>query len=619
MRSGDVPASTPPELLTDTEFVRDALKRLGVRRFVLGVHASAFPPGALDSGYGAPLSNAGERLVAFAARLGFDALQLGPSGQVSTTNLSPYDGTVFARNTWSLDLPALASEEFGSLLTPEIIERLALDRAGGARLQPELAARIVRDVLDGCHGRLSQLRTREPDHPLLRGFDRFRSEQAHWLELNAVYEALAERTVDDPVLFELALQAIFEPGAAGLQRRAALRTTLGPAIERIELAQYLCHAQHFAFRGRARAAGLAVWADMQVGFSHRDRFLHRDCFAANWLLGAPPSRTNPHGQPWGYPLLDPDQLERADSPARRLFELRVRKLMSEHDGVRIDHPHGLVCPWVYASKDPDPHHAVRHGARAFESPGGDDPDLSRWTIARSSDLEPAAHSRFADNRVRQLDASQVDRYSRLLDVLATLCGPSVALRDAFAAEVLSTCPYPLRRVLERHKLGRFRVTQKADPNDPDDVYRTEHAAGEDWLMLGTHDTPPIYPLATAWLRDGTAQPRAAYLAQRLIADTSDHSTAATLIAASARNLLCASLADLFYSRAENVYVFVGDLFGEDEPFNRAGIVHADNWTARLPENFEQVYAARVRDGRALDIAAALRLALTRRLDSTLRA
>jgi 4-alpha-glucanotransferase len=434
-----------------------------------------------------------------------------------------------------------------------------------------------------------------------------------------VYEALAERTVDDPALFEPALQAIFEPGAAGLQRRAALRTTLRSAIERSELAQYLCHAQHFAFRARAHAAGLAVWGDMQVGFSHRDRFLHRECFAASWLLGAPPSRTNPHGQPWGYPLLDPDQLERPDSPARRLFELRVRKLMSEHDGVRIDHPHGLVCPWVYASKDLDAHHAVRHGARAFESPDSKDPDLLRWAIARPADLEPGAHSRFADNRVWQLDAAQVDHYSRLLDVLATLCGPSVALRDAFAAEVLSTCPYPLRCVLERHELGRFRVTQKANPNDAHDVYRTEHAAVADWMMLGTHDTPPIYPLATAWLEDGSAKARAAYLSERLIADTLERSAAARLFAADERNLLCASLADLFCSRAENVYVFVGDLFGEAEPFNRAGIVHADNWTARLPANFEDVYAARLRDGRALDITAALRLALTRKLDPAMRA
>jgi hypothetical protein len=78
------------------------------------------------------------------------------------------------------------------------------------------------------------------------------------------------------------------------------------------------------------------------------------------------------------------------------------------------------------------------------------------------------------------------------------------------------------------------------------------------------------------------------------------------------------LADLFVSGAESVFVFIGDLFGEDTPFNRAGIVHPDNWTARLPDDFENVYAARLREGRALDIEAALRLALTRRLPTRAR-
>jgi 4-alpha-glucanotransferase len=251
---------------------------------------------------------------------------------------------------------------------------------------------------------------------------------------------------------------------------------------------------------------------------------------------------------------------------------------------------------------------VRHGDRAFESPDSRNPDLARWAIATHADLDPTAHSRFADNRVHHLDVAQIARYSRLFDVLRSVSDESLPMRDVFAAEVLSTCPFPLQCVLSRHGLGRFRVTQKANPNDPRDVYRTEHAEPEDWLMLGTHDTPPIYPLVSAWLSNGSAQARAAYLAERLIRSSSERSSAAARFASSERDLLCASLADLFASRAQNVYVFVGDLFGETEPFNRAGVIHPDNWTSRLPENFEEVYAERLREGRALDLHAAAQLA-----------
>lgn len=611
MRSTD---ATPysfeqPDAVT---FVRDALRDLGVRRFVLGVHASAFPPGELDAGFGAPLSSAGERLLSFAAKLGFNAIQLGPSGQISTINLSPYDGTVFARNPWSLDLASLTGPEFAELLPLDVARRLARGAAGDNRVDPPRVARNIRDALDVCQVQFRELRAREPDHALVHAFETFRAEHAPWLEVNAVYEAISDRTVDDPSRFDTAMRSLFEPGPVGLQRRAAVRATLSDAIERIELAQFLCHAQHAAFRARARNYGIAVWGDMQVGVSHRDRFLHPDCFAADWRVGAPPSRTNPHGQPWGYPLLDPDQLEQPDSPARRLFDLRVQKLMAEHDGVRIDHPHGLVCPWIYTAKDPDPHHAVRHGARAFDSPDSHDPDLQRWAIAKVSDLDLSARSKFADNRVGHLEPEQIARYSRLFDVLASFV-QSGSTRDVFAAEVLSTCPFPLRCVLERHGLGRFRVTQKANPDDEHDPYRTEHAAREDWLMLGTHDTPPIHPLAAHWLQDGSAKRRAAYLAARLIEDATEREAAARSFASDERSLLRASLADLFASRAENVYVFVGDLFGDDAPFNRAGVVHPDNWAARLPADFEARYAQRLQEGRALDIAGALELALARKI------
>ena len=250
-------------------------------------------------------------------------------------------------------------------------------------------------------------------------------------------------------------------------------------------------------------------------------------------------------------------------------------------------------------------------ARAFDSPDGPDPDLARWAIARHGDLAPAAHSPFADDWVRQLDDAQVARYSRLFDVLVTLCEGRGAARDVFAAEVLSTCPYPLGRVFMRHGFGRFRVIQKADLTNSGDVYRTDLAQPDDWL-LGTHDSPPVSPVARGWLQDGYAPLRAAHLAERLIED-GRASRAAARFASSEGERLCASLADLFGSRAENVYVFVGDLFGESQPFNRPGVVHPDNWTFRLPEDFGEVYAERLREGRAFDIASALRLALTRKL------
>jgi 4-alpha-glucanotransferase len=598
--------------LTSSE-IRAGLAKLGIDRFVLGVHASSFPAAAWDTGFGAPCSREGERVLRFAAGLGFNALQLGPSGAISTINLSPYDGTVFARNPWTLGIEALTHAEHGALLRED---DAVLLHGVGERPRVVCAERAqdnVQRVLERCYERLLERRKSAPEDPIVQAFADFRAEAHEWLALDASYEAIAARAGDDPKLFEPALRAMFEPGHAGEARRSALRATLSASIERAELLQFLLHAQHRAFRAQASQLGIELWGDMQVGYSHRDRFLRANAFSDKFLIGAPPSRTNPDGQPWGYPVLDPDQLADEGSPARRLFVARARKLLTEHGGIRIDHPHGLVCPWVYEAAHGDPWVAVRAGTRAHESPDLEDATLARWAIARKSDLNPYALHRYDDDWLSTLDAEQVARYAVLFDTLITLCSAAGLKTCSIAAEVLSTCPYPLLRVLERHGLGRFRVTQKANLRDPSDVYRTDRAQPNDWLMLGTHDTPPIFGLVQRWLTDGSAQLQAAYLAERLIADPGERQHARELFAGSARALLTASLADLLSSGARNVYVFVGDLFGEAQPFNRAGIVHPDNWKFRLDPMFEQVYRERVERGAALDIASALRLALTRSL------
>ncbi|HEX4998151.1 MAG TPA: 4-alpha-glucanotransferase [Terriglobia bacterium] len=602
--------------MTGTE-IQHGLARLGVDRFVLGIHASMFPSaGDWDTGFGAPLSPAGDRVLDFAAELGFNALQLGPSGIVSLVNLSPYDGTLFARNPWILGLEELGTPEFGALLEGADPGILPGRHPGEDHsVSPVRAARGVERALEYAYRRFVELRHVRPEDPFVAGLNVFRRQAADWLELNACFEALVSRVGGDSRHLRGALGDWFEPGPAGARRRHALRSSLGVEMEFSELTQYLAHTQHDEFRRRARARGLGVWGDMQVGISHRDHLQRPGAFAERWLLGAPPSRTNPDGQPWGYPLLDPSQWPDPESPARRLFAMRARKLLAEYDGLRIDHPHGLVCPWIYPALDPDPAAAVRRGARARESPDLPDPDLQAWAIPRLSDLNPRAANRYADNWVVSIDDDQETRFAALFDALMELSRQDGADGQGIAAEVLSTCPYPLERTLRRHGLGRFRVTQKVNVDDPHDVYRTDRVEPNDWVMLGTHDTPPVFALADRWVADGSMPRRAAYLADRLIADPLERSQATEYMASSPSALLTAMLADLFVSGARHVYVFVGDLFGETTPFNRAGIVHPDNWRLRLPPDFERAYSERIRDGRALDIAAAIRLALTRRLES----
>jgi 4-alpha-glucanotransferase len=407
---------------------------------------------------------------------------------------------------------------------------------------------------------------------------------------------------------------------AARARRAQLR--MRPEIERHAFGQWVLDEQHAALRRLAQARGIALLGDLQIGYSQRDLWSRRSLFRTDYLMGAPPSRTNPEGQPWGYPVLDPELYfdgAGGQGPAMALVAARADLMLADFDGLRIDHPHGLVCPWVYAAGDPDPAAAVARGARLFCSPNlPDHPRLAALAIPTPEQLsaDPGI-ARYADDWVQALRPEQVARYGVLFDAIMRRVAAAGRRQTDVVCEVLSTWPFPLRAVMDRYGLGRFCVTQKADLARADDVYRSENASPRDWIMVGNHDTRPIWLLAAGWHETAAGAARAAYLAERLMPEDALRPRLARWIAADPRHLCQAMFADLFAGPARRVSIFFADLFGLREIYNRPGIVDPANWTLRLPSDFAARYGERVARGEACDLPLALALALrARRLDPT---
>ncbi len=450
-------------------------------------------------------------------------------------------------------------------------------------------------------------------------FEAFKRANAGWLERDALYEAVRREhpygwqgaTADD--LDGRLWQPTPSEARACERRHTQLRARYARWIEFYRFTQFVAHAQHGHLREHVRALGLGLHGDLQIGLSDRDVWSHRSLFLPGYCVGAPPSRTNPEGQPWGYPVLNPDRYWEDGQPgsALRFLRERMEKMFSEYDGIRLDHPHGLVCPWVYRADAPDPMHAVQLGARLFSSPDlSDHPDLARFAIAGRSQLnaDPDA-PRYADDWVTHLTPEQVERYSVLLDTLVDSARRQGRAPSELACEVLSTQPYPLARVLARYGLGRFRVTQKADLENPNDVYRSDNAAPEDWIMLGSHDTKPIWLLVEEWERAGRLSDRARYLAERLEPDANRRPAFAARLAHDPGLLAQAEFADILASRARYVMIFFTDLFGLRETYNQPGTVSAKNWSLRLPRDYARAYETRRSRNRALNLPLALAMAL----------
>ncbi len=581
-------------------------QRLGIDRLVLQIHDVSFPSEPdEDVGRGSPYSRGAERFYAFAARLGFDTIQLGPQGMTQRGNSSPYDGTLFSRNPMNLPLARLVDE---GRLSRETFETIRIDPSS-----PRPPHSLIYDHF--------QLATSEivahadaDDRDVAR---EFLAENEAWLVPDALYGALCvEHNAPWWGMWDQTAQGTFDQRlyhpasgdeAAAAKRLADLRAQYAGYIEDYALIQWLVQREHDALRERLKSFPLAIFADLQVGLSPQEMWARQSLFLDSYRMGAPPSRTNPAGQPWGYPVLDPQQLGTTEAPGSALcfVQHRLQTVIDNYDGLRIDHPHGWVDPWVYKTDDLEPFHAVQHGARLFSSPDeADHPQLASFAIARANQID-TTQPRHGDHRVQALDESQVARYALLVETIVTRSQALGRTTDAIACEVLSTLPYPIRRVMERCGLGRFRVAQKANLDDPADVYRIENARPEDWIMLGTHDTATIWELAQTWCGTPAGERWSQYLSPLIDENPGGRAALGKRIAESPGELIHALFTAMLSSRARHVAIFFPDLFGMTERYNQPGVIADENWSLRLPADFEQKYADRCRSGESLDIARCL--------------
>src|SRR5215471_5783852 len=99
-------------LVEASALIRSSLSHLGVERLVFAIHDSMFPSAPdEDIGRGSPYAKGAYDLLGFLAALGFDGVQLGPQGDTSLVNPSPYDGAHFTKSPLSIALATLREEE----------------------------------------------------------------------------------------------------------------------------------------------------------------------------------------------------------------------------------------------------------------------------------------------------------------------------------------------------------------------------------------------------------------------------------------------------------------------------------------------------------------------------
>ncbi|MGI8601664.1 MAG: 4-alpha-glucanotransferase [Verrucomicrobiales bacterium] len=408
-------------------------------------------------------------------------------------------------------------------------------------------------------------------------FERFRRDEALWLEDYAVFRWLMERANDSPAWdgwpaeFNTADAARrFRQAQTGVDRVAAER-----AITYRAWLQWLTFTQWRRLRAYARQRGVALMGDMPIGVSYysADVFMRPELFQLDWSGGSPAEtayRDDPFvckwGQNWGIPLFDWAAMER---DGHAWWRQRVKKLVEVFEIFRVDHVLGFYRLYGF------PWRPERNAEFLPLSPVE--------AVIRTGGRLPRFHPH--DDDTPEHRALNREHGDRLLTMLQQAVEGA-----AIVGEDLGVVPDYVRPNLLDHAIPGFKIPQWEEGENG------AGPRGADFpeCSLATYATHDLPPLRTIWktLRAESAgggdspSERGRIEFERLVCFAElEFGAAAPPYSDSLKWKL---LSALFRSRSRLAAVQITDLFGLDDRFNTPGTSGGENWRVRLPWSVRQL-------------------------------
>ena len=262
----------------------------------------------------------------------WQSLPLGPTGYGN----SPYQPlSSFAGNVLLISPDDLVAD--GLLRTSDIAGRsfstIAVDY--------DTVSAFKHGLLEQVWANFSAVAGRE----LMRAYEQFRDDEAHWLNDYALFWSLKSR-------YEGISYLEWPPELAWRSSAAVprVRRDLADEIDQVCLAQFLLFRQGQRLKAYARAKGVQLIGDLPFFVSpdssdvwaNPELFLLDEHRRPRCAAGVPPDYFSSEGQLWGNPVYDWPALRQT---GYRWCVDRVRVLLAHVDLIRLDHFRGFAAAW----------------------------------------------------------------------------------------------------------------------------------------------------------------------------------------------------------------------------------------------------------------------------------
>ena len=595
------------------ETISEALKVLDKKNLALILHGVSFPSSeGENTGFGTYNSQGAKRVFDFMSGV-FNALQLGPAGKTKMSDPSPYCGTVFSKNPLFINLQALTTGEWEHLLSEETLNNIVENNPskGTNRASYVYAIERVEAAMDEIYKKF----IKKASSNLKKKFDKFKKDNAFWLNNDALYEAFCIENNSDywpQWQNELDKVVLAQNTKEAKKRIEEISKKYKDVIEKYKLAQFIVAVQGEQTLKYAQNKGIKLIADRQVAFSDRDNWAYQALFKEGWSLGCPPDYFSKDGQAWGFSVVDPEKLFNKDGslgPAGELlYKLYLKMFKENPGGVRIDHTVGLIDPWVYKEGTLP---KIEEGAgRLYSSPQHQ--ELKKYSIATLDDI----NNEFEPDEekwIKQLSDEQIKSYGAMIEKIVIAAANECGLnKDAIVAEDLGTLTYPVEQVMKQYGLQGMKLVQFVVAEEEDHPYRCKNIVPNSWAMVGTHDNEPIRMWASKMVNTDKMHPHVRNLMEDLYNEFDGQDMIRHKLYTDEKFLAFSKLVEIFASKAQNLQIFFTDFFGINEVYNVPGTSGDPNWTLRLPDNFEEFYFEKVKSGDALNLPLALVYAIKAR-------
>lgn len=363
-------AFTTQESKAYSRMLEDARSKLGIQDTTAIVFDFNVPSKkGENTAIGTTFSESMQGFISFIKKMtGINSIQLAPQGKIAKDNPSPYSGTTFAYGEHIVDLTKLARDDYGRLLDEDYIKSLddkypndknnreyKTDYSYVFSIQNEALKKAFNNYKTG----LSENKPRVIQ--LSQEFEAFKQENSVWLEKETIFNALAKHyNTSDFTKWDYLDRNLYSTGVSDEIRQTRIdeiKSEYANDIEFEQFVQFIADKEQKEAHKFLNSENISLYGDCLIGFSRSEMWANQDCFHENLYYGGPdPNCSETNGiQAWGLPALDYRKLGECGSdgdisklgPVGRLLYEKYSTFFKRYDGIRVDAAWQFVTPFIY--------------------------------------------------------------------------------------------------------------------------------------------------------------------------------------------------------------------------------------------------------------------------------